>query len=90
MQRELGGPPAIHKYNLRSGEHRIRLIQLNKPVVAAALGVAAGAGIDMALQCDLRIADDDARVVASYIRIGLVPGDGSAWLIGLPRGWRCC
>ncbi|MEW6466286.1 MAG: enoyl-CoA hydratase-related protein [Pseudomonadota bacterium] len=91
MQRELDGPPAIHKDKLWSGVHRIPrlMLQLDKPVVAAVQGAATGAGLDMALQCDLRIGAEDARVAASYIRIGLVPGDGGAWLlpqlIGLPR-----
>ncbi|MDT0496379.1 enoyl-CoA hydratase-related protein [Algiphilus sp. W345] len=91
MKRELDGAPSIHKDKLWSGVHRIpRLMQrLDKPVVAAMQGAATGAGLDMALQCDLRIGAEDARVAASYIRIGLVPGDGGAWLlprlIGLPR-----
>jgi 2-(1,2-epoxy-1,2-dihydrophenyl)acetyl-CoA isomerase len=91
MQRELDGPPAVHKNKLWSGVHRIPrlMLDLDKPVVAAVQGAASGAGLDMALQCDLRVAADNARVAASYIRIGLVPGDGGAWLlprlIGLPR-----
>ena len=85
MKRELEGPPSIHKTKLWSGVHRIPklMMQIDKPVVAAMQGAATGAGLDMALQCDFRVAADNARVAASYVKIGLVPGDGGAWL--LPR-----
>lgn len=91
MKRELAGPPSIHKDKLWNGVHRIPrlMMRLDKPVVAAMQGAATGAGLDMALQCDLRVAADNARVAASYVKIGLVPGDGGAWLlpriVGLPR-----
>lgn len=91
MKRELEGPPAIHKTKLWNGVHRIPklMMQIDKPVVAAMQGAATGAGLDMALQCDFRVAADNARVAASYVKIGLVPGDGGAWLlpriVGLPR-----
>ena len=81
MKRELEGPPSIHKTKLWSGVHRIPklMMQIDKPVVAAMQGAATGAGLDMALQCDFRVAADNARVAASYVKIGLVPGDSGAW-----------
>jgi enoyl-CoA hydratase/carnithine racemase len=57
--------------------------RLTKPLVAAVNGVAVGAGLDMALLCDMRFAARTARMSEGYIRAGLVPGDGGAWL--LPR-----
>jgi len=53
------------------------------PTIAAINGVAVGAGLDMALLCDMRLAARSARMSEGYIRVGLVPGDGGAWL--LPR-----
>lgn len=65
--------------------HRIPrlLASIDKPVIAAINGVAVGAGLDMALMCDLRFAAASARMGETYIKAGLVPGDGGAWY--LPR-----
>jgi 2-(1,2-epoxy-1,2-dihydrophenyl)acetyl-CoA isomerase len=65
--------------------HRIPLIleDIDKPIIAAMKGVAVGAGLDMALMCDLRFAADTARFSEGYIKAGLVPGDGGAYY--LPR-----
>ena len=46
-------------------------------------GVAVGAGLDMALMCDLRIASRSARLSEGYVKVGLTPGDGGAYY--LPR-----
>lgn len=54
-----------------------------KPVIAAVRGPAVGAGMDMALMCDLRIADQTATFCEKYVDVGILPGDGGAWL--LPR-----
>jgi enoyl-CoA hydratase/carnithine racemase len=65
--------------------HRIALTveQLEKPMIAAVNGSAVGAGMDMALMCDVRFASENARFSEGYIRVGLVPGDGGAYF--LPR-----
>jgi enoyl-CoA hydratase/carnithine racemase len=70
---------------LWEGVHRIVLTleDLDKPIIAAINGAAMGAGLDMALMCDLRVCSDRARLGESYILLGLVPGDGGAYF--LPR-----
>lgn len=70
---------------LWEGVHRIVLTmeELDKPVIAAVNGAAMGAGLDMALMCDLRVCSDRAKLAESYILMGLVPGDGGAYF--LPR-----
>ena len=70
---------------LWEGVHRIVLTMedLDKPVIAAINGAAMGAGLDMALMCDLRVCSDKAKLAESYVMMGLVPGDGGAYF--LPR-----
>lgn len=56
---------------------------MEKPVVCAVNGVAAGAGANLALACDIVIASTDASFIQSFIKIGLIPDSGGTWL--LPR-----
>jgi len=70
---------------LWEGAHRIifALEDLDKPIIAAINGAAMGAGLDMAIMCDLRVCSDRAKLSESYILMGLAPGDGGAYF--LPR-----
>ena len=75
----------------RTGIQRIPLTfeRLSVPVIAAVNGHAIGAGCDLATMCDIRICGESASFAESFVRVGLIPGDGGAWLlprtIGLPR-----
>jgi enoyl-CoA hydratase/carnithine racemase len=82
---EQGTNPVGLKKMLWERIHRIPLTleDIDKPVIAAVNGPAVGAGLDMALMCDLRFAADTAQLSEGYVKAGLVPGDGGAYY--LPR-----
>ena len=62
---------------------------IDVPVIAAVNGHAIGAGNDLCTMCDIRIAGEDAKFSESFLRIGIIPGDGGSWflpkIIGLAR-----
>ena len=65
--------------------HKVPLLleSIDKPIIASIDGIALGAGLDMALMCDIRIASDTAKFSTGYVKMGLLPGDGGAYF--LPR-----
>ncbi len=69
----------------RNGVQRIAtaVYGLEVPAIAAVNGPAIGAGCDLSCMCDIRIASDNASFAESFVKVGLIPGDGGAWL--LPR-----
>ena len=80
-----GGTPEEIAASYRAGIQRIpRAFQkLTVPIVAAVNGAAIGAGNDLACMCDIRIASSTAKFAESFVKLGIVPGDGGCWL--LPR-----
>lgn len=71
--------------NYRTNIHRIvrSIYGLEVPSIAAVNGPAIGLGCDVACMTDIRIAADTARFGVTFLKLGLIPGDGGAWL--LPR-----
>lgn len=78
-------PPMPIRTEYRHGIQKLTLAlyNLEVPLIAAVNGYAIGAGCDLACMCDIRIASETARFAESFIKVGIVPGDGGAWL--LPR-----
>jgi 2-(1,2-epoxy-1,2-dihydrophenyl)acetyl-CoA isomerase len=95
MQTRTGiGPqeqPDATRANYRRGVQRITraFIDLELPAIAAINGHAVGLGLDLACLCDMRIAAQSAQMSASFIKVGIVPGDGGAWtlqqIVGYPK-----
>lgn len=77
--------PDVIREEYRQGIQRIprAFHQLDVPVICAVNGPAIGAGLDLTCMCDIRIASETATFAESFVRVGIVPGDGGAWL--LPR-----
>lgn len=77
--------PDLIREEYRHGIQQIPLAmhRLDVPVICAVNGPAIGAGLDLTCMCDIRICSEAATFAESFVRVGIVPGDGGAWL--LPR-----
>jgi enoyl-CoA hydratase/carnithine racemase len=80
-----GGSPVTIRDGYRKNIHRIvkAIYNLEVPSIAAVNGAAIGLGCDVACMCDMRIAAESARFGVTFLKLGIIPGDGGAWL--LPR-----
>ena len=87
MQRFFGSTlsPEVIREEYRNGIQRIpkALYNLDVPTICAVNGPAIGAGLDLTCMCDIRIASENATFAESFVKVGIVAGDGGAWL--LPR-----
>lgn len=89
MRPDSGGLPSAlpvqTRRNYKYGIQRLPLLfqALEVPVVAAVNGPAIGAGLDLTTMCDVRVASENAKFAESFVKLGITPGDGGAWL--LPR-----
>ena len=81
--------PAATRQNYRTGIQRIPLAfeRLEVPMIAAVNGPAIGAGCDLTCMCDIRIAGESARFAESFVKLGIIPGDGGAWLLARAVGF---
>lgn len=75
--------------NYKRGVQRITraFMDLEVPAIAAVNGHAVGLGCDLACLCDMRIAAESALFAASFIKVGIVPGDGGAWSLARVVGY---
>ncbi len=80
---EVTGMEIRHEYRTGIQKLPLALFNLEVPVIAAINGAAVGAGLDLACMCDIRLASDRAKFAESFVKLGIIPGDGGAWL--LPR-----
>lgn len=71
-------------FGAKTTPHLLANMELVKvPIICALNGYAVGGGLELALACDIRIASENASFAESFVKVGIVPGDGGAWL--LPR-----
>jgi enoyl-CoA hydratase/carnithine racemase len=77
--------PLERKMRLQKVTHQVQFAieEFEKPLIAAVNGAAVGAGMDLSLACDFRVAGTSARFSEGYIRVGLLPGNGGCYF--LPR-----
>lgn len=84
------------RQELRAGVQRLTtaIYELETPTIAAVNGPAIGGGCDLACACDIRIASEKATFAANFVKVGIVPALGAAWLlprlVGMTRAAEMC
>ena len=81
-----GGSPDLRLFDLHNTPPLV-LHRMDKPVICALNGAAAGYGMDLALGCDIRIASDQAKLGAVFVRRGVLPESGGTWYLPRLLGW---
>ena len=78
-----GSPPDETRANYRRGVHHIirTMAEVEVATIAAINGAAIGLGLDIAALCDMRICATSAKVASSFVKVGIIPGDGGAWIL---------
>ncbi len=86
---DFGGNPLELRDHYRESIHGIirAMWNIEVPIIGAINGPAIGLGNDVASLCDIRIAASSARFGATFLKMGLLPGDGGAWLLPRHIGW---
>jgi enoyl-CoA hydratase/carnithine racemase len=76
-------PPDATRLNYRRGVHSVirALADVEVATIAAINGHAMGLGLDIAALCDIRIAAASAKMASNFVKVGIVPGDGGAWIL---------
>ena len=82
-ENDISSTALARKNSLWKKIQRIPLLleEIDQPVIAKLHGGAFGAGLDMALMCDIRIAAEGVKMSESYVNVGIVPGDGAAYFL---------
>lgn len=82
----LDGQRVVTHLDLREAPPVV-LFEMDKPVICAMNGSAAGYGLDLALGCDIRIMSREAKMAAAYVKRGIVPESGGTWFLPRLIGW---
>ncbi len=87
---EMSGPAVHLQERYRRGIQRIPLAidALDVPVIGAINGHAIGAGCDLAMMCDIRIASTQAVFGETFLNLGIIPGDGGSWFLVRQIGYQ--
>ncbi|HUO46104.1 MAG TPA: enoyl-CoA hydratase-related protein [Acidimicrobiia bacterium] len=84
-----GSPDEITEGYRRSIQTLTRImLATDLATIASVNGPAVGAGFDLALTCDLRLGSENARFAHTFVDLGIIPGDGGAWLLPRVVGWQ--
>ena len=85
-----GGDPGAIAEGYRTTIQRLTstLLETDLVTIAAVDGPAIGAGFDLALGCDLRLGSETAAFAHTFVKLGILPGDGGAWLLPRIVGWQ--